>query len=195
MTRDTGWRLLVTGRLLERLLGLSATLETYLAAGALQTTEGVDALLELFDSTITFRARHQRHDDLLALADVLVLDDANPRSLAGVLRRLRTELGKLPSRGAAPPGPQLHLPLADAPPGWEAMEQQGVQGPQTSIADAAQRLPSQGVGLSLEDLQADVSGRLQERCQFLHTAALALAEDIAQNCFSPGRLVATAALG
>ena len=49
-----------------------------------------------FDSVITFRARYQRHEDLLALADLLVLDSANPRAYAGVLRRLRTELGKLP---------------------------------------------------------------------------------------------------
>jgi uncharacterized alpha-E superfamily protein len=101
MTRDAGWRLLTIGRLLERLLGLSATLEAFLAQGVLASPDGVDALLDLFDSTITFRARHQRHDDLLALADVLVLDDTNPRSLAGVLRRLRTELGKLPAATGA----------------------------------------------------------------------------------------------
>ena len=38
----------------------------------------------------------QRHEDLLALVDLLVLDSANPRAFAGVLRRLRTEIGKLP---------------------------------------------------------------------------------------------------
>jgi uncharacterized alpha-E superfamily protein len=53
-------------------------------------------LLELFDSLITFRARYQRHEDLLALVDLLVLDSANPRAFAGVLRRLRTEIQKLP---------------------------------------------------------------------------------------------------
>ncbi len=57
---------------------------------------GIELLLELFDSLITFRARYQRHEDLLALADLLVLDSANPRAFAGVLRRLRTEIGKLP---------------------------------------------------------------------------------------------------
>ena len=56
----------------------------------------MELMLELFDSAITFRARYQRHEDLLALTDLLVLDSANPRSLAGVLRRLRTELRKLP---------------------------------------------------------------------------------------------------
>jgi uncharacterized alpha-E superfamily protein len=158
MTRDAGWRLLTVGRLLERLLGLTATLEVFLEAGAQQSPDGVDALLDLFDSTITFRSRHQRHDDLLALADVLVLDDANPRSLAGVLRRLRTELGKLPARPAV-----------------------------------AHRLPEQGAGLRLEELEGEVAGRLLRHAQALHGGALALANDIGQQCFSPADLLCAVA--
>jgi uncharacterized alpha-E superfamily protein len=73
-----------------------ARFEAFLEGGALGSAAGVELLLELFDSAITFRARYQRHEDLLALADLLVLDSANPRAYAGVLRRLRTELGKLP---------------------------------------------------------------------------------------------------
>lgn len=96
MTRDHGWRLLTVGRLLERLQGVSLRMEVFLRTEALGTVAGVEGLLELFDSLITFRARYQRHEDLLALTDVLVLDSANPRAFAGVLRRLRTELGKLP---------------------------------------------------------------------------------------------------
>jgi uncharacterized circularly permuted ATP-grasp superfamily protein/uncharacterized alpha-E superfamily protein len=96
MTRDHGWRLLTVGRLLERLQGVSLRLEAFLHAQALDTVAGVDLLLDLFDSLITFRARYQRHEDLLALADLLVMDSANPRAFAGVLRRLRTELSKLP---------------------------------------------------------------------------------------------------
>jgi uncharacterized alpha-E superfamily protein len=57
-------------------------------------------LLDLFDSGITFRARWQRHEDLLALVDLLVMDDTNPRAFAGALRRLRTELSKLPGLDA-----------------------------------------------------------------------------------------------
>jgi uncharacterized alpha-E superfamily protein len=96
MTRDHGWRLLTVGRLLERLQGVSLRMEAFLRVQALGTVAGVEGLLELFDSLITFRARYQRHEDLLALTDLLVLDSANPRAFAGVLRRLRTELGKLP---------------------------------------------------------------------------------------------------
>ena len=57
---------------------------------------------EVIDSAITFRARYQRHEDLLALTDLLVLDSTNPRALAGVLRRLRTELRKLPGEASEP---------------------------------------------------------------------------------------------
>ncbi|MDO8420292.1 MAG: circularly permuted type 2 ATP-grasp protein [Rubrivivax sp.] len=100
MTRDHGWRLLTVGRLLERLIGLATGLGAFVQARALGSAAGVELLLELFDSVITFRARYQRHEDLLALADLLVLDSANPRAFAGVLRRLRTELSKLPGDDA-----------------------------------------------------------------------------------------------
>jgi uncharacterized alpha-E superfamily protein len=96
MTRDHGWRFLTIGRLLDRLIGVGVRFEAFLAGGALRSVAGIELLLELFDSAITFRARYQRHEDLLAIADLLVLDDSNPRAYAGVLRRLRTELRKLP---------------------------------------------------------------------------------------------------
>jgi len=100
MTRDHGWRLLTVGRLLERLISVSTRLRVFLEAQALGSVAGIELLLELFDSVITFRARYQRHEDLLALADLLVLDSTIPRSFAGVLRRLRTEIGKLPGAPA-----------------------------------------------------------------------------------------------
>ena len=96
MTRDHGWRLLTVGRLSERLIGLATPMRVFIEAQALDNVAGIELLLELFDSVITFRARYQRHEDLLALADLLVLDSANPRAYAGVLRRLRTEISKLP---------------------------------------------------------------------------------------------------
>jgi uncharacterized circularly permuted ATP-grasp superfamily protein/uncharacterized alpha-E superfamily protein len=96
MTRDHGWRLLTVGRFVERLIATATHFGALLQHGALSDATGVDLLLELFDSTITFRARYQRHHELIALADLLVLDDSNPRAFACILRRLRTELRKLP---------------------------------------------------------------------------------------------------
>ncbi|MDO9074106.1 MAG: circularly permuted type 2 ATP-grasp protein [Rubrivivax sp.] len=107
MTRDHGWRLMTVGRLTERLIAVSTRLRIFLENQALGSAAGIDLLLELFDSIITFRARYQRHEDMLALADMVVLDSAIPRSFAGVLRRLRTEIGKLPGP------PEAQQPLLD----------------------------------------------------------------------------------
>jgi uncharacterized alpha-E superfamily protein len=96
MTRDTGWRMLTIGRWLERLVDMTKQFGTLLREGALESAAGIDLLLELFDSTITFRARYQRHQELLALTDLLVLDESNPRAFACICRRLRNETRKLP---------------------------------------------------------------------------------------------------
>ena len=116
MTRDHGWRLLSVGRLIERLAGMAATLATLLEAFDERggSTASTELLLDLFDSRITFRARYQRHEDLLALADLLVQDDTNPRAFAGTLRRLRTELGKLPSGEPVASALRSLLPLEGA---------------------------------------------------------------------------------
>lgn len=98
MTRDVGWRLLTVGRLIERLVGYTTFLRAFWEHQALAQAQGFDQLLDLFDSAITFRARFQRRLEMPALLALLVQDESNPRALACVLRRLRTELGKLPDR-------------------------------------------------------------------------------------------------
>jgi uncharacterized circularly permuted ATP-grasp superfamily protein/uncharacterized alpha-E superfamily protein len=98
MTRDDGWRLLTVGRLVERLSGYSMFLQAFVTHEAWQSPAGYDLLLMLFDSKITFRARFQRRLEWPALVATLITDEANPRALACVLRRLRTELAKLPDQ-------------------------------------------------------------------------------------------------
>lgn len=98
MTRDAGWRLLTVGRLVERLGGYASMLQAFVQHGAVHSALGFDMLLMLFDSTITFRARFQRRLEWPALVATLVIDEANSRAMACVLRRLRTEMGKLPER-------------------------------------------------------------------------------------------------
>ena len=169
MTRDLGWRLLILGRLLERLVGLTQSLEVFLATGALASTAGVSHLLELFDSTITFRARYQGHEDLLALADLLVLDDTNPRAFAGVLRRLRTELSKLPGAGGVT---------------GSAANGADEGGPTSLVA----RLPAAGVGITLEDLRdvddVALASFLGDLARDLRERALSLAEEIGHRYFA-----------
>jgi uncharacterized alpha-E superfamily protein len=95
MTRDSGWRLLFIGRLIERLAFLSDTLALALEQQSLGDVAGFEAAVALFDSTITFHARHQQRRNLLTLCDLLVTDDENPRALSWVTRSMRSHLDKL----------------------------------------------------------------------------------------------------
>jgi uncharacterized alpha-E superfamily protein len=95
MTRDDGWRLLSIGRHIERLSFLASALMRGLETGAVHTAGGFEAMIALFDSTITFHAQFQQSRDMAALIDLLVLDRDNPRSLAWVAHTLRGRLAKL----------------------------------------------------------------------------------------------------
>jgi uncharacterized alpha-E superfamily protein len=95
MTRDDGWRLLSIGRHIERLGFLAATLQCGLETGSVHTDGGFEAMLALFDSSITFRAQYQQSHDLAALIELLVLDPDNPRSLSWVAQTMRGRLAKL----------------------------------------------------------------------------------------------------
>ncbi|HEY1103132.1 MAG TPA: circularly permuted type 2 ATP-grasp protein [Burkholderiaceae bacterium] len=100
MTRDDGWRLLSVGRLIERLGFLSTALHASFETGAVHDVGGFEALVALFDSTITFRAQYQQRRDVAALLELLVHDRDNPRSLGWVAQTLRGRLAKL--AGSAP---------------------------------------------------------------------------------------------
>jgi uncharacterized alpha-E superfamily protein len=154
MTRDHGWRLLTVGRLSERLIGVATRLQAFVDARALGSVAGIELLLELFDSVITFRARYQRHEDLLALADLLVLDSANPRAFAGVLRRLRTELGKLPGDADS-----LQRLLGLLPPEGTGMTLESLRG----ADDAAIAQALRGLAASLAQRASALADRVSER--------------------------------
>jgi uncharacterized circularly permuted ATP-grasp superfamily protein/uncharacterized alpha-E superfamily protein len=112
MTRDDGWRLLSTGRHLERLAFLAAALAAAFDTGAVFEEGGFEAVIALFDSTITFHAQYQQRHDIPALVDLLVIDRDNPRSLGWVTQTLRGRLAKL--TGAAPGKlPEIALTVPD----------------------------------------------------------------------------------
>lgn len=95
MTRDDGWRLLSSGRHLERLAFLAQALASAFETGAVHDEGGYEAVVALYDSTITFHAQYQQRHDIAALVDLLVLDRDNPRSLGWVAQTLRGRLAKL----------------------------------------------------------------------------------------------------
>ncbi len=85
MTRDQGWRFLSLGRRIERLQFLCAMLRE-----ALLGPEDADPswLLELADSSITYRSRYMARPEWLPVLDLLVRDPSNPRSVAFQLKGL-----------------------------------------------------------------------------------------------------------
>ncbi len=95
MTRDDGWRLLSVGRHTERLGFLASALVRGFETGSVQEDGGFEAMVALFDSTITFHAQFQQSRELAALVDLVVLDRDNPRSLGWVAQTLRGRLAKL----------------------------------------------------------------------------------------------------
>lgn len=111
MTRDDGWRLLSTGRHIERLGFLASALTQGFASGAVHDDGGFEAIVALFDSTITFHAQYQQRRDVPALLDLLVMDRDNPRSLGWVVQTLRGRLAKL----AGSPAGELPLVAALVP--------------------------------------------------------------------------------
>ena len=97
MTRDLGWHMLTAGRLIERLISLSAILSAFFTHAAVYTPRGFETLLVLFDSSITYRTRYQRHQDIPALLDLIVTDETNPRAFSCIVQELAREIGHLPN--------------------------------------------------------------------------------------------------
>ena len=97
MTRDLGWHMLAAGRLIERLVNLSGILVAFFTHAAVYTPRGFETLLVLFDSSITYRTRYQRQQDISALMDLLVTDETNPRSINCILQALKGEIKHLPN--------------------------------------------------------------------------------------------------
>lgn len=116
MTRDDGWRLLSIGRHIERLGFLAHALADGFTTESVHSEGGFEAMIALFDSTITFHAQFQQSRDVAALLELLVLDRDNPRSLGWVAQTLRGRLAKL--AGSAPGElSQLSLAVPD-PAAW-----------------------------------------------------------------------------
>ncbi len=92
MTRGAGWRFLSIGRRIERLTQLCAALQVASGEGR---ASGLDWLLELADSGMTFRARYTVAPEWLPVLDLLIRDETNPRSLAFQMKGLVEFVDKL----------------------------------------------------------------------------------------------------
>jgi uncharacterized alpha-E superfamily protein len=92
MTRDDGWRFLMFGRYIERLQFLCDSFAGFLRSGSATDQSALEWLLELGNSSITYRTRYLASAQLIPVLDLLLLDEKNPHA---VLFQLRTLLRSL----------------------------------------------------------------------------------------------------
>jgi uncharacterized alpha-E superfamily protein len=100
MTRGDGWRFLEIGRRLERALQMIELLRHGLRPDAADQSADLQMLLEIADSSLTYRSRYLTSIQADLVTDLLLLDEANPRSAAFQLLRLREHVEELPKRPA-----------------------------------------------------------------------------------------------
>ena len=96
MTRGHGWRFLDMGRRLERALQLVSLLRAAFASGAEREGALLETLLAVADSSITYRRRYLAGLHPAAVADLLLVDDSNPRAVLFQVAALREHLLHLP---------------------------------------------------------------------------------------------------
>jgi uncharacterized alpha-E superfamily protein len=99
MTRLAGWRFLELGRRIERAILMGRLTRCFASPGAPEG--GLDLLLELADSQITYRQRYVMVAAPAPVIDLIFLDPNNPRSMAFQLDSIEAHLAALPGRSAA----------------------------------------------------------------------------------------------
>jgi uncharacterized alpha-E superfamily protein len=121
MTRGYGWRLLESGRRLERGQFLVRVIRD-LCTREPQAPGSLALLLDLCDSTLTHRSRYQSNPTLTTVLDLMLTDESNPRGLIFQIETLQRHLATMPrweaDRGLAPAqrlllAAQTDLSLAD----------------------------------------------------------------------------------
>lgn len=103
MTRAQGWRFLDIGRRVERTIYFSSFLGRSLQSPIADTSSALEAVLEMADSTITYRSRYNLMPTMAAVYDLVMLDETNPRSLLFQYRQLTKHLERLPGETVATP--------------------------------------------------------------------------------------------
>jgi uncharacterized alpha-E superfamily protein len=82
ITRGPGWHFLGVGRRIERSIQLVRLFRAIIVPLSLETLPMLEMLLEVCDSSMTYRARYFTVMQAAPVLDLLMNDEANPRSLA-----------------------------------------------------------------------------------------------------------------
>jgi uncharacterized alpha-E superfamily protein len=96
MTRAQAWRFLDMGLRLERAVYLATLLDAALHSPDAENPSLLEAVLEVADSSITFRSRYTLLPSVPAVFDLVLLDDKNPRSVLFQIRQLAKHFDHMP---------------------------------------------------------------------------------------------------
>ena len=96
MTRSLGWRFMDMGRRVERAINQTKVISIALPLICSNPVHTLEALLEISDSTMTYRSRYRSAFQLAPVLDLLLADENNPKSLAFQFSRIAAHVEHLP---------------------------------------------------------------------------------------------------
>ena len=102
MIRGPEWRFLDMGRRIERALHTISLLRSTVVTVDAQEGPVLQALLEIADSSITYRSRYRTTLQTAPVLDLLLTDDTNPRAIVYQLAELAKHVEHLPRDHAMP---------------------------------------------------------------------------------------------
>jgi uncharacterized circularly permuted ATP-grasp superfamily protein/uncharacterized alpha-E superfamily protein len=102
MTRGPGWQFLDVGRRVERALVMIGLLRNSVTVPTPFEHAVLDALLEIADSSMTYRNRYATVLQLGTVLDLLMTDETNPRSVGFQLAALADHVERLPRQQSDP---------------------------------------------------------------------------------------------
>jgi uncharacterized circularly permuted ATP-grasp superfamily protein/uncharacterized alpha-E superfamily protein len=158
MTQDDGWQLMMVGRRLERLQFLAEVVYHRLKSGALPTQAELEWLLDIGDSTITYRTRYLASPCLSETIDLLVFDQTNPRALAFQWHAIEYSLVRVAASLGGAPDDSLDAAVALV----EEMQLTALEGDSPRAARARQSLAEQLNELSV------AAAKLSDRLSLKH---------------------------
>ncbi|CAH0288632.1 molybdopterin oxidoreductase [Pseudomonas mediterranea] len=174
MTRDEGWRFLMIGRRLERLQFLSSSLAAFLRGEAVFDQAGLEWLLELGNSSITYRSRYLAVAQLIPVLDLLLLDEQNPHAVLFQLKLVARTLKRLNDDFGAP----RETALPELVTRLSRFDLRCLENP--LFGEASLRAALDGLADLLQEV-ADVSGQVSDRLALRHFAHV---DDVSQRTVS-----------
>ena len=96
MTRGLGWRFMDMGRRVERAINQVHLVNIALPLVCNDSRSALEALLEVSDSIMTYRARYRTAFQLAPVLDLLVMDESNPKSMAFQCSQIAEHVEALP---------------------------------------------------------------------------------------------------